>query len=248
MPKINYEELNRLALDFRNRCFLNPYEAVDCEKLLLQLNVLTLFRPLSPRFSGMSEKRNDKCFMLINSDQILNRQHFTIAHELYHLFIQTEFKIHICNPDGLHVKDIEEKKADIFAAALLMPELGLKRLIPVSELEQGVKLSTLFKLESYFSVSHAALLYRLRNLNLLSKEEVDKYNLIPIVRLAKLYGFDVKLYEPAQNEGLIIGDYAILAKEKFDQNEISEGHYIELLHDIGINISLTGDEKDEDNH
>jgi len=249
MSKINYEELNRLALDFRNRCFLNPYEAVNCEKLLLQLNVLALFRPLSLYFSGMCEKRNGKRFMLINSNQILNRQHFTIAHELYHLFIQTEFKIHICNPDdNLHIKDIEEKKADIFAAALLMPELGIKQLIPVSELEQGIKLSTLFKLESYFSVSHAALLYRLKNLKLLSKEEVDKYNMIPIVKLAKMYGFDTKLYEPAQNEGLIIGDYAILAKEKFDQNEISEGHYIELLSEIGINVSIVTNEKDADNH
>jgi Zn-dependent peptidase ImmA (M78 family) len=236
MAKFNYEEISQLALDFRNRCFLNAYEAIDCEKLLLQLNVLTVFRPLSTSFSGMCEKKKDKRFMLINSNQVLSRQHFTIAHELYHLYVQKEFKIHICNPDNANIKDIEEKKADTFASNLLMPELGIKRLIPVSELEEGIKLSTLFKLEKYFSVSHTALLYRLRDLKLLTKEEVEKHRNVQVIRLAQLYGFDTKLYEIAGNERVIIGDYAILAKEKFDQNKISEGHYLELLSEIGIQL------------
>jgi Zn-dependent peptidase ImmA (M78 family) len=241
MAKINYNEISQFALNFRNNCYLNAYEAIDCEKLLLQLNVLTVFRPLSSSFSGMCEKKKDKRFILINSNQLLGRQHFTIAHELYHLFIQNEFKIHICNPGNPNNKDIEEKKADIFASNLLMPELGIKRLIPVSELDEGIKLSTLLKLEKYFSVSHTALLYRLKDLKLLTKEEVEKNNSVSIIKSALLYGFDTKLYETAGNEGQIIGDYAILAKERFDQNKISEGHYIELLSEIGIHSII--DEK-----
>jgi Zn-dependent peptidase ImmA (M78 family) len=244
MAKINYNEISQLALEFRNKCFFNAYEAIDCEKLLWQLNVLTVFRPLSSSFSGMCEKKKEKRFILINSNQVLSRQHFTIAHELYHLFIQKEFKIHICNPGTANQKDVEEKKADIFASNLLMPELGIKRLIPVSELDEGIKLSTLFKLEKYFSVSHSALLYRLKDLKLLTKEEFEKHNNISVIRLAKLYGFDVQLYEIAGNEGRIIGDYAILAKENFDQNKISEGHYIELLSEIGIHLPVIINEKD----
>jgi Zn-dependent peptidase ImmA (M78 family) len=238
MAKINYNEISQLALEFRNNCFLNAYESIDCEKLLWQLNVLMVYRPLSPSFSGMCEKKKDKRFILINSNQVLSRQHFTIAHELYHLFIQKEFKIHICNPGTANVKDVEEKKADIFASNLLMPELGIKRLIPTPEFDEGIKLSTLFKLENYFSVSHAALLYRLKDLKLLTKEEVEKHNKISVLRLAQLYGFDTKPYEIAGNDGLIIGDYAILAKEKFDQNKISESHYIELLSEIGIHLPV----------
>jgi Zn-dependent peptidase ImmA (M78 family) len=240
MARINYNEISQLALEFRNNCFLNAYEAIDCEKLLWQLNVLTVFRLLSSSFSGMCEKKKDKRFILINSNQILSRQHFTIAHELYHLYVQKIFRIHICNPGDAGIKDIEEKKADIFASNLLMPELGIKRLIPASELDEGIKLSTLFKLENYFSVSHAALLYRLKDLKLLTKEDVEKHNNVSVVRLARLYGFDTKLYETAGNEGLIIGDYAILAKEKFDRNKISEGHYIELLSEIGIHPVTDG--------
>ncbi|MDR0682622.1 MAG: ImmA/IrrE family metallo-endopeptidase [Dysgonamonadaceae bacterium] len=243
MANINYEEICQLALDFRNRCFLNAYEAIDCEKLLLQLNVLTLFRPLSTSFSGMCEKKKDKRFILINSNQVLSRQHFTIAHELYHLFVQKEFKIHICNPGSTNTKDIEEKKADTFASNLLMPELGIKRLIPLSELKEGIKLSTLFKLEKYFSVSHTALLYRLKDLKLLTKDEVERYSKAPVIKYAQLYGFDTKLYEIAGNEKVIIGDYAILAKEKFDRNKISESHYIELLSEIGIQLPDIVNEK-----
>jgi Zn-dependent peptidase ImmA (M78 family) len=236
MPTINYEEISQLALDFRNQCFLNAYDAIDCEKLLLQLNVLTVFRPLSNTFSGICEKKGEKRFMLINSEQVLSRQHFTIAHELYHLFVQKEFKIHLCNP-GTQSKDVEETKADIFAANFLMPELGIKRMIPISELKEGITLPTLFKLESYFSVSHAALLNRLKDLKILTnKEKIEEYSKIQVIQLARMYGFDTKLYEKANNENLMIGDYAILAKEKFDKNKISEGHYIELLNEIGIDL------------
>jgi Zn-dependent peptidase ImmA (M78 family) len=242
MANINYEEISQMALDFRNRCFLNAYDAINCEKLLLQLNVLTVFRPLSESFSGMCEKKGEKRFMLINSEQVLARQHFTIAHELYHLFVQKEFNVHICNPDSLN-KDIEEKKADAFAANLLLPELGIKRMIPVAELKDGISLPTLFKLESYFSVSHAALIYRLKDLKLLNKEKIELYSNISVTQLARMYGFDTKLYEKANNANVVIGDYAVLARKKFEQNQISEGHYIELLNAIEIHLPFEHQEK-----
>jgi Zn-dependent peptidase ImmA (M78 family) len=250
MAKVNYREIDQLALDFRNECFLNPYESVDCNKLLLKLNILALFKPLSDTFSGMCEKRKDKKFILINSNQVLCRQHFTIAHELYHLFIQQEFKTHVCNPGHSNSKDIEEKKADAFASGFLMPELGIRKMIPVSELNNGIKLSTLFKLENYFSVSHTAMLYRLKDLKLLNNEEIERYAKIPVIKTAKLYGYDTKLYEEAKNEGLIIGDYAVLAQEKLEQNKISEGHYIELLTEIGIDCPyyINENEENENNH
>ena len=53
---------------FRQITGLSDSEAVNLKSLLLKLNVLTIFRPLSENFSGMSLKSGDKRFMLVNSN------------------------------------------------------------------------------------------------------------------------------------------------------------------------------------
>ena len=157
-------------------------------------------------------------FMLINSNQPQGRQHFTIAHELYHLYIEDKPTPHKCNP-GYGSKNLTEQCADMFASSLLMPEAGICQLIPETELKtKNISIATVLKLEHYFSVSRQALLYRLLNI-----------------------GYDTALYEPA-NEGLVIGDFGEKARHLFEQEKISESHYIELLHKININ----GTEENED--
>lgn len=81
--------MNVRYLTFRQKIGLSDAEAVNLKSLLLKLGVLTIFRPLSEKFSGMSLKSpGGERFMLINCNQPRCRQHFTIAHELYHLFIE----------------------------------------------------------------------------------------------------------------------------------------------------------------
>jgi Zn-dependent peptidase ImmA (M78 family) len=65
---------------FRQSVGLSDAEAVNIKSLLLKLKVLTIYRPLSNSFSGMSLKGGDKKFILVNSNQPRCRQHFTIAH------------------------------------------------------------------------------------------------------------------------------------------------------------------------
>ena len=96
--------------------------------------------------------------MLINSNQPRGRQHFTIAHELYHLFIEEKPTPHKCNPG--YSKNKVEQNADMFASSLLMPEAGICQLIPETELNtRNISIATILKLEHYFSVSRSALLY-----------------------------------------------------------------------------------------
>lgn len=85
---------------FRQFAGLSDTEAVNLKSLLLKLNVLTLYRPLSESFSGMSLQGNGKRFMLINSSQPICRQHFTIAHELYQLFMEENPMPHKCQENG----------------------------------------------------------------------------------------------------------------------------------------------------
>ena len=81
------------ASELRSEWGLSPYDPVPVKQLLLKLNILTLFRSLEENLSGMCLKRNDKRFLLINSNHPIGRQNFSIAHELYHLFVQETFVV-----------------------------------------------------------------------------------------------------------------------------------------------------------
>lgn len=227
---LNYVESQ--ASRFRQFAGLSDSEAVNLRSLLLKLNVLTLFRPMSDSFSGMSLKGNGWLFMLINSNQPRCRQHFTISHELYHLFIEDNPVPHRCQAGGK--KNESEQCADAFALMFLMPADGVRQMIPEDELKQGkVSLATALKLGQYFGTSHTAVLNRLSDLNLIGRNEREQLSGISVKRACREYGYDTSLYESG-NEGRVIGDFGEKARKLFEADRISEGHYLELLHKIGI--------------
>ena len=227
--------IEKQVSEFRRDNGFSLSEPITLKSLLLRLNILTVFRPLSENFSGMCLKdKSEHRFMLINSNQPQGRQHFTIAHELYHLFIEEKPTPHKCNP-GCGSKNPVEQCADMLASFLLMPETGICQLIPETELKtQDISIATILKLEHYFSVSRSALLYRLLNMGLISENTRSRLAEIRVKYSAICFGYNTALYESA-NEGLVIGDFGEKARFLFEQEKISEGHYLELLHKININ-------------
>ena len=217
---------------FRQSVGLSDSEAVNLKSLLLKLNVLTFFRPMSQSFSGMSLMGNGQKFMLINSNQPKCRQHFTIGHELYHLFIENNTMPHRYQEEGKRSES--EQCADAFALMFLMPADGVRQMIPEDELKQGrVSLATALRLEQYFGASHAAVLNRLSDLHLIGRGDRDLLSVVSVKKAAREHGYDTSLYESA-NEGIVIGDFGEKARKLFVADKISEGHYLELLHKIGI--------------
>jgi Zn-dependent peptidase ImmA (M78 family) len=225
--------LRKEAAAFRERNGIGSNEPVNIKSLLLKLNVLTVYKPLSGKFSGMAILAGDKRFMLINSDHPIGKQNFTICHEIYHLYIQEGFTSMQCFTGRFDKKtDRNEYNADLFAAYLLMPEDGIYELIPNNELrsKNKVSLETILKIEQYFSCSRLALLYRLHDLNLISNEQVQDYK-FNVIQSAIQYGYSDNLYK-AGNQNEIIGDYGQIAKKLFEIEKISESHYLELMDDI----------------
>ena len=217
---------------FRQMTGLSDSEAVNLKSLLLKLNVLTLYRPFLKGFLGNKPKRWGRRFMLVNSNHPKCRQHFTIAHELYHLYIDPNPMPHNCMVEGK--KSDVEQCADAFALMFLMPADGVRQMIPDNELMAGrVSLASVLRIGHYFSVSFSAVLNRLYDLKLIDRVERDAFKEYPVKRTAREYGYDTALYEPG-NENLVIGDFGEKARKLFDAEKISEGHYMELLHKIGI--------------
>lgn len=224
--------IERQATEFRQRTGLSNTQAVNLKSLLLKLNVLTIYRPLSNHFSGMSLKSPDgERFMLINSNQPRGRQHFTIAHELYHLFVEENPIPHNCGAEG--EKNESEQCADAFALTLLMPYGAILQMIPADELKCKITLASVIRMEHYFSVSRQAIVNRLCDTKFITRQERNTLLSYPAIKTAQEYGYDTSLYLPG-NENLVIGDFGEKARKLYDEEKISEGHYHELLSKIGV--------------
>lgn len=234
--------LEKRASLFRAQCGLNDKECIRFSSILSHLNVITVFRPLSGAFAGMaikvdnSEREKETYrFMMVNSEHSLGKQHFTICHELYHLYIQENFEFKQCQTGVFDKsKDPQEYYADVFAAYLLMPETGIKSMIPDQELVKNkISIQTILKLEQYYSCSRMALLIRLKELQVIDRTCFDSYCQHPMKSAVK-NGYPINLYRAA-NHNKVLGDYGSIANQLFEKEKISESHYMSLLYDLGMN-------------
>lgn len=231
--------MNDLASSASKFRIENGYGATDpirLTSLLLKKNVITLFRPLSAKIMGMAIKAPGELrFMLINQSNNIGRQHFSIGHELYHLFIQENFSSQKCETALFDKQtDPEEKKADMFSAFLLLPEQGIMELLPGEE-KRGknmIRQETIIKIQQYYSLSVNAVIFRLIELGYIDK---TYYDLMEYGKknLARKLGYDVHLYEPG-NANKVIGDYALIVNKLYQDEKISEAYYLELLNAIDI--------------
>lgn len=228
---MNNYQLQKAASDFRIKNGIGACEPIRMKSWLPKLGVIAVFKEMTDKFSGMALKTGDYRFIIINSEHRVSKQHFTIAHELYHLFIQEDFTYEFSNAGQFNKKNKIEYEADWFAAYLLMPEDCLLSLIPKNELAKNkITLATIVKIEQYFACSRMSLLIRLDGMNLIDFHKYDLYTR-GVEQSALMFGYDNALYQKG-NAGLVIGDYGAKAKKLFDDNKISESHYIDLMKDI----------------
>ncbi len=236
---MNQLVLEKKADEFRRIHGIGSNDCIRLKSLLAKLNVLTVFKPISASFSGMAIKVGEgaeiKRFILVNSKKSLGHQHFTICHELYHLYVQEAFDSRVCSTGNFNRKDSEEYQADVFASFLMLPENGIKALIPDDELAlDRISLKTILNIEHYYSCSRSALLYRLKNLKIITSDVYDRYKL-NVRQSAVRYGYSLDLYREG-NHNLVIGDYGSIARELFDRELISESHYFSLMLELGMNV------------
>ena len=221
-------EASALARQFRAQMGLNDSEPIDVTKILTKENILTLFRPLSDTMYGLSLRSIDKAqkFILVNSESTMARQNFTIAHELYHLYFDESPEQHVNRKEDEGSKS--ERVANMFAAALLMPESGLLKMIPSEEArKRRISIDTALMMEQYFGVSHKALIIQLKDLNIIGSTCYDELIDRSVKELAKQKAMPLDIYCKAR-EGVVYGDYMTLAARLYDEEKISEGHYLEL--------------------
>lgn len=229
------QELKQEAYELRKNLGLSETQTISFKDLFINENILVYHTSLDAEFSGMAIKAGENRFILVNSNHPVGRQHFTICHELFHLYVDKNFSTHRCQTALFDKKNKSEFDADLFASQFLLPEPGVLSMIPKEErVKNKIKLHAILKIEQYYGCSRKALANRLLFLNKISSDYRDE--LCENVKLsARLNGYPVDLYSPG-NEGILWGNYGTIAKQLFDNEKISEGHFASLMADIGIDI------------
>lgn len=113
-------------------------------------------------------KKKDEYGIIINTDHVEGRINWTYAHELGHIAL--DHAAFINDPDLTdNQRKVIEREADVFARELLMPEKMLKE-----KLEQPITLQQIGKLRQCFNVSWSAIINRLDELGLKSRDEINE--------------------------------------------------------------------------
>ena len=122
---------------------------------------------------GLSITDPEFSFILVNSDQLRSTALFTLAHELGHVLNCDGATINI--DTDMRARTDEERLANTFAAAFLMPEPQVRETID----QHGRGPDCLARMLLRFGVSYATLVYRLHTLGIINAEGRDRLRRIP---------------------------------------------------------------------
>lgn len=234
---INDQELENLAMQLRQEMQVPFTEPIILEKVIRDKNIIAYFQPINDQISGMAivvGKDYNVCrFMLVNTNHQFCKQRFTTCHELYHLLYQKKFSSVVEKERIVETDDLDEIRANHFASALLMPEIGLRMLTPIEQQRKdSITMGTLMMLQYRYLCSHKALLYRLLRLGWVSKAFIERMNGDVRVHVRE-YGYNPGLYEPTKKIELM-GDYNLIARKLLEKNIITSEKYQQYISAMGL--------------
>lgn len=172
----DYDHTEELANKYNKKLNLGSHPSKKLATILEEkLHIKILYLPLDDAGSGASTIGNFGPAILINSLDSPWRRNFDLAHEFFHLLTWNLFdanSVH-CYTDE-NKKSREDKLADCFASSLLLPKSQL-----IEEFNKKKKNNRLSYLNSVmiakeFGVSKDALIWRLVNMKLITKESAKK--------------------------------------------------------------------------
>lgn len=147
---------------------------VPVERIAKQLGVIVQYAPFDEELSGMAFLKEGVAIIGINSNHHPNRQRYTLAHELAHIYLHRphlEAGVHVDQSSVNSLRrdlvsaegtDPLEREANAFAAELLMPAKLLAGALDDRMLDLDD--DRLLALAKRFKVSLMALQYRLQRI------------------------------------------------------------------------------------
>lgn len=146
---------------------------------ILKRNCRVLLYPLDDDdVWGFYEKIDGHSFICINTSIDIDKQVFVAAHELYHLWYNHPEELILAA--DIEERDqnlsIEEKKANRFAAAFLVPEMLLGRVIGASGIDvSNIDVQDIVKLARSFLVPYRTMVKRLCEIGKIRNEKCAEF-------------------------------------------------------------------------
>jgi len=157
-----------LKLGFRPACSLPKI-------LEEEMGIKIIFLPMGADISGGSTIDEEfGMAVLVNANDAPWRRNFNLAHEFFHLITWKDFAPEEIYLDNTRGKSRVEQLADVFAASLLIPEKEVRDEFEERTEKDSISYLNLVDIARDFDVSIEALFWRLVNLGLLTKENIQK--------------------------------------------------------------------------
>lgn len=171
-----FKEVENLATAYVRILDLGSRPACSLLKILEEeMGIKIIFLPLDSNISGGSTIDEEfGLAVLVNSNDPPWRRNFDLAHEFFHLITWNDFSPEeIYQNDSLGKNRIEQL-ADVFSSSLLLPENEVRDEFEKRTVEKSISHLNLVHIARDFDVSIEALLWRLVNLDLLKRENIQE--------------------------------------------------------------------------
>lgn len=224
LQSFHYSHAYALAEEIRGELGLGDYPATALVKVLEEKYGLKFF------FGGLEENASaassvseyGRC-IVINPSEPVWRQHFSVAHELFHIITWDDRLIKQIISDA-DLWNHNEKLANAFASGLLVPTEPLRRAIRQHARKNKLHNSGIVSIACQFSVSLEALLWRMCNQHIITKDAVERaladYQLRQLARENR--------YE-VQKKDCLSNRFVRLAYLAYTNGEISRGRLAKML-------------------
>ncbi|MYM85346.1 ImmA/IrrE family metallo-endopeptidase [Duganella sp. FT50W] len=267
-PQSKWEAIQqgeRIARQERQRLDLGTAPIIDIAEILEVQGIRTGAVDLPDDISGLTLCHSKiGVFIVVNSTQALLRRRFSFAHEYAHALVDRHNKGALSR--AVNRSDLLEVRANAFAAEFLMPTEGIKNFVSTlgkgsvnrqiavfDEAEvvqvdarsapgsQDIQLYDIARLSHHFGVSRGAMLYRLRNLRMLSETEFQ------VLDDQERSGAGKAIAEllNANESSSAIEDhqdfkrrFLTLALEAYRREEISQSKFTELANMVAVNKEM----------
>jgi len=226
-------DAEEIAEGERSALGLNGQPIKDiCDLLDSKRGIKIFHLPENPdKFSGAfaNDEACGACF-LINLNHPTRRRTFTIAHEYAHCIAHRDKLAHIDYSEPFEDNSQNERFADAFAAAFLMPRGTVVEVLNQLKSDRKDPIALLIiQLAIYFGVSFEAAGWRLVSLRRLNKEKWHNIleQRIPSTPIARFLGYDIQGdYTPE----MLPRRYKYLCYQSYNKRLISFERLAELLH------------------
>jgi len=171
--EFDFTNATQLAEEIRNEMNLGDYPASSLVKILEdKYGYKFFFQDLEGKGSAASCVDDFGKCILVSAKEAPWRQHFSIAHELFHIITwNRNLWAEVCADPALWKKN--EQLAEAFAGALLLPTEVLARELQKVSHENKVGKAALVAVARQFEVSVDALCWRMRAIRLISQATAE---------------------------------------------------------------------------